>query len=246
MKKNTQKIFAVAIIAFFILLSLTPATSATKEKKLDLIKVEVTDYLADGTTEKRDVFLEKTEIKDLKNKILSAETISEKLEVLKNFNLVSEEKSAMDWFKGMLNLADKLGIREKNYLTRTKIKLPFMISALNDVSSISVVGGSKRIGLTPIFKLIKAIFDLDQVTRADLLVTQTGLVNILDTKNILSKNTMINLLGFTGHIGFVGTGIKVPFLMHIYTGYSALSFGMGLGFRIKRSNLKDVDLPELP
>ena len=245
MKKNTQKIFAVAIIAFFMLLSLTPATSATKEKKLGSIGVEVTDYLADGTSKTRKVFLERSDIKDLKNDILSAKTISERIEVLKKFNLVEEDKSALDWLKGMLERADKLGIRDKNFLTRTKIKLPFMISALNKVSSVSIVGGSTRIGVTPLFRIIKKLFKLDQVTRADLLVTQTGILSILDTKSVLSKNTMISLLGFTGHIGFVGTGIKVPFLLHIHTGYSALSFGLGLGFRIKRSNLKDVDIPDV-
>lgn len=241
MEKNKIKFLAIAIVGLFMVLSFSPTTTAVKNKNvLDLIEVEVTDYKSDGTKDTRTVLLEKSAIKDLKDRFLGAESLSEKLEVLKDFDLVSKDTSVQDWFSGMLDIANDLGIKNRNRLTRTKIKLPFMISALNKVSSVSIVGGSKRIGFTPLFRIIKKIFNLDKVTRADLLVTQSGLVSILDTKSVLSKNTMITLLGFTGHVGFVGTGIKIPFLMHIHVGYSALSFGMGLGFRVKRSNLNDI------
>ena len=241
MKNKITKIFAVALAAIFMVLSFMPATNAADNKKvLGLLEVEVTDYKSDGSTDSRIVLMERSVAKNLRDEFLAAETLAEKLEVLKNFNLVSDETNLKDWFNGMLEKAKSLGIREKNFLTRTKIKLPFMISALNKVSSVSIVGGSKRIGFTPLFRIIKKIFNLDKLTRADLLVTQSGLVSILDTKSVLSKNTMITLLGFTGHVGFVGTGIKIPFLMHIYLGHSALSFGMGLGFRVKRSNLNDI------
>ena len=235
MKNKITKIFAVALAAIFMVLSFMPATNAADNKKvLGLLEVEVTDYKSDGSTDSRIVLMERSVAKNLRDEFLAAETLAEKLEVLKNFNLVSDETNLKDWFNGMLEKAKSLGIREKNFLTRTKIKLPFMIS------SVSIVGGSKRIGFTPLFRIIKKIFNLDKLTRADLLVTQSGLVSILDTKSVLSKNTMITLLGFTGHVGFVGTGIKIPFLMHIYLGHSALSFGMGLGFRVKRSNLNDI------
>lgn len=240
MKKKITKISAVAVLTLFMVLSFMPATNAADDKKvLDLLEVEVTDYKSDGSTESRIVLMKRSVAKDLKEKFLDAETLAERLEVLKNFDLVSDDTTLKDWFDGMLEKAESIGLKDRNFLTRTKIRLPIMISALNKVTSVSIVGGSKRIGITPIIRLIELITKLD-IPRADVIVTQSGMLSILNTKSVLSKNTMITVLGFTGHVGFVGTGIKIPLLMHAHTGYSALTFGLGLGFRVKRSNLNNL------
>lgn len=240
MEKKITKIFAVAVVTLFMVLSFMPATNAADDKKLlDLLEVEVTDYKSDGSTDSRIVLMKRSVAKELKEKFLDAETLAERLEVLKNFDLISEDTTLEDWFNGMLEKAESIGVRDSNFLTRTKIRLPIMISALNKVTSVSIVGGSKRIGITPIIRLIELITKLD-IPRADVIVTQSGLLSILNTKSVLSKNTMITVLGFTGHVGFVGTGIKIPLLMHVHTGYSALSFGLGLGLRVKRSNLNNL------
>ncbi len=240
MKKNISKILAVAAVTLFMFLSFTPATNAVENKKaLNLVEVEVTDYNADGTTDTRIVLLEKSTIKNLKEDILSAESLSERLEVYKEYNLVSKDTNIKDWYNGMLEKADKLGIKDKNFLTKTKIKLPIMLRALTKVDSISIIGGSKRIGITPLIKLIGRITKLD-LPRADILITQTGLINILNSKGIISNSIMLSLLGFNTHVGFVGTGIKIPFLLHIHSGYSALTFGIGLGLKIRSMNITEL------
>ena len=114
-----------------------------------------------------------------------------------------------------------------------------MLSAFNKVNAVSIGGTSTRLGFQFFIRIIEKITKLD-IPRADILDLSSGLLNVLDVKNPLSKHTIISTLGFSGHIGFVGTSVKFPFLLHIFTGYSALSFHLGIGIHLKKFNIPEL------
>ena len=240
MKKNSSKLIIAGVVAMFLLLALAPSTNAVEIKNKNILKkVEVIDYKADGTKELRTIFFTDFEIKELKDKLLNSETLEERLGVLKEFKIISKDQTVEDWFEGMQEKAANLGIKNTNYLTRTKIRLPIMISAFNKVNAVSIGSTSTRLGFSPIIKIVEKLIKLD-LPRADILDLSSGLINVLDVKNPLAKHFIISTFGFSGHVGFVGTAVKLPFLLNIYSGYSALSIHFGLGL-----HLKDNYLPSL-
>jgi len=58
--------------------------------------------------EKRTLSFTSSEINRLKDDILGVETLGERLEVLKKFDIVSKETTLDDWYNGMLEKADRL------------------------------------------------------------------------------------------------------------------------------------------
>lgn len=240
MKKNISKIFVLSVIALFIALSFIPSINAAENiKEADLTKIEVTNYNPDGSTTTEIISIEKSDMEILKNKLINTNSLEERLEVLKEFSIISKDQSTDDLYQGMLKKAEKIGLEKS--LSIPKFRPPIVASLFNKVTSVSVGGFSTRIGVTPLIKIINIILKLN-LPRLDIIDTTTALVGILNVNNPISKHTMVSALGFFGHVGFVGTSIKFPVALHIFSGFSVLTFGMGIGIHIKNRNLgPDLD-----
>jgi len=241
MKKNISKIFVIYVIALFMTLCIIPAINANENiTESDLTEIEVTNYKSDGSITTEIISIKKSDMKILKNKLLNTESIEERLEVLKEYNIVSKNQTANDLYQGMLKKSNKIGL-DKSSLSIPKFRAPVVLSLFNKVTSVSVGGFSTRIGVTPLIKIINLILKLN-LPRLDVIDTTTALVGILHVNNPIARHTMVSALGFFGHVGFVGTAIKFPIAFHVFNGYSALTFGLGIGIHIKNQNLgPDLD-----
>jgi hypothetical protein len=242
MRKNISKLYVTAVITLFLILCFIPATNTAESiKKADLTEIEVTDYNPDGSITTKIVTIKKSDMITLKNKLVNSESIEENLNVLKEYNLVSKDQTPEDLYQGMLNKADLLGLDIKSS-SIPKIRPPIVISLFNKVTSVSIAGFSTRIGISPIIRIINLILKLN-LPRLDIIDTSTSLFGILSVKNPIAEHVMVNAFGFYGHIGFVGTSIKFPIGFHIFSGYSVLTFGLGLGIHIKNQNVvPDLDI----
>jgi hypothetical protein len=244
MKKNN--IIILGVIGLLLILGLTPAASGSyfnnDETDInELIDVEVIDYKEDGTTETRVVKLNLLEIKNFKKDYLNTKSVDEKLQILQKYKLVSEETSLLEWKYGMLSIAKELGINYTQISNLPKIKAPIMISFLNKIDTVHIGGIAMRIGITPILRIINRIIPKLNLQRIDLLNIYTGLFGVTFSDGLFSSHMMMNLLSVNAMLGFVGTGVKIPLIMNVFAGYSAVTFSMGLGFHIK--NWK---IPEIP
>ncbi|MCK4902782.1 MAG: hypothetical protein KAS76_05425, partial [Thermoplasmatales archaeon] len=132
----------------------------------------------------------------------------------------------------MYKRASSLGITEDTQPEKSRIKLPILLKFLKKVNIVYFGGVSLNIGLKFIIRIINLLpfINLPTLDFADIC---GGLFGVTTTRGILSNNTLITFPGIVGMIGFVGYRIRFPFLMHIYTGFSAVTFGLGLGIQIK-------------
>ena len=237
MRKNISRMFVISVITLLLALAFIPATNSVEnKKKADLKEIEVTNYNPDGSITTEIISIEKSDMNILKNKLINAKSLEDRLKVLKDYNIVSKDQTVDDLYQGMLSKAEKLGL-DKNFIFLPKFKSPIVISLFNKVNSASIGGFSTRIGVTPLIKIINIILKLN-LPRLDIIDTTTALVGILNVKNPIARHTMINALGFYAHVGFVGTGIKFPIAFHVFSGYSVLTLGIGMGIHIKSLNLR--------
>lgn len=222
-------------------LCIIPAINADEKiTESDLTEIEVTNYNPDGSITTEMISIKKSDMQNLKNKLINTESIDERLEILKEYDIVSKDQTANDLYQGMLKKSNKIGL-DRSILSIPKFRPPIMVSLFNKVTSVSVGGFSTRIGVTPLIKIINLILKLN-LPRLDIIDTTTALVGILNVNNPIAKHTMVSAFGFFGHVGFVGTSIKFPIAFHVFSGYSALTFGMGIGIHIKNQNLgPDLD-----
>jgi len=236
MRKSISKLFVVGVITLFIILTFTPAINAVEDiKEVNLTEIEVTNYNPDGSITTEIISIEKSDMESLKNKLVAAKSLENRLEVLKEYKIISKDQTEDELYQGMLNKAEKLGLT-RNLLSLPKFKLPILLSLFNKVTSITVGGFSTRIGVSPVIRLINLLTKLN-LPRLDIIDTTTALVGILNVNNPLAKHTMVTAFGFMAHVGFVGTSIKFPVAFHVFSGYSAVTFGMGLGIHIKNRSL---------
>jgi hypothetical protein len=231
-----KKFVVLGVVVLFIALVFTPTTHATNinesNLKEELIQIEISEYKSDGIIENKTFSLTKGEVNDLKKGLLNSKTIEKQLFILKEYELIPENVNTKDLENDMYKKASSLGITEDIQPEKTRIKLPILLKFLNKVNIVYIGGVSLNIGLKFIIRIINLLpfINLPTLDFADIC---GGLFGVTTTRGILSNNTLITFPGIVGIIGFVGYRIKFPFLMHIYTGFSAVTFGLGLGIQIE-------------
>ena len=231
-----KKFVVLGVVILFIALVFTPTTHAgninKSNSKGELIQIEISEYKSDGIIENKIFLLTKEEVNDLKKGLLNSKTIEKQLFILKEYELIPENVNTKDLENDMYKRASSLGITEDTQPEKTRIKLPILLKFLNKVNIVYLGGVSLNIGLKFIIRIINLLpfINLPTLDFADIC---GGLFGVTTTRGILSNNTLITFPGIVGIIGFVGYRIKFPFLMHIYTGFSAVTFGLGLGIQIE-------------
>lgn len=231
-----KKFVILGIVVLFIALVFTPTTHAgyinESNSKEELIQIEISEYKSDGIIENKIFSLTKEEVNELKKGLLNSKTIEKQLFILKEYELIPENVNTKNLENDMYKRASSLGITEDTQPEKTRIKLPILLKFLNKVNIVSLGGVSLNIGLKFIIRIINLLpfINLPTLDFADIC---GGLFGVTTTRGLLSNNTLITFPGIVGIIGFVGYRIKFPFLMHIYTGFSAVTFGLGLGIQIE-------------
>jgi len=243
MKKiGNKKFLVLGIIAILLSLAFTPITTADENNQPETIGIEVTDYLADGTTKTRIIEMSKDIINNLKQEIINTKTLEEKVQILKNYNILPADTKISDWEIGMQQKADSMGFNPLQLDSKTKLKLPVMLTPLKQINSVAIGSTSTRVGISPIIKIVNALLKI-KLPRMELLTTYTGLISVTNARGLIVSHTMINLFSFNAMVGFVGTAVKIPFIMNIFTGYSVLSYSGGLGLHLKTVDLSSLPLP---
>jgi hypothetical protein len=231
-----KKIIVFGVVALFFILVLTPTTYAvyTNEinSKEELIQIQISEYKSNGIIKNKTFSLTKNEALDLKKELLNSKTIENQFTILKEHKLIPENTDIKDLENNMHKKASNLGITEDIQPERTRIKLPILLKFLNKVNIVYLGTGSLNIGLKFIMRIIN-ILPFINLPTLDFTNICGGLIGITQTQGILSNNTLITFPGIVGMIGFVGYRIKFPFFINIYTGFSAVIFGLGLGIQIK-------------
>ena len=241
-----KKLGVLGVICLFFTLTITPTTQANTLSELNskevLTQIEISEFKSDGSIENKIFSLTKTEFNFLKNELLNSKTIEEQLVILKGYGLIPENVKTKDLENGMYKKALSLGLTEDNLPEKSSIKLPILLNFFKKVNVIYFVGVSLNIGLRFIIRIINLLpfINLPTLDFADVC---GGLFGVTITTGIIANHTLITFPGIIGFIGFVGYRIKFPLLMHIYTGFSALTFGLGLGLHFKdwKSAMKNLN-----
>ena len=255
MKKGFfMKGLAVGVIALFIGLTAIPVFGAAQPPSLrdrgtngngeeapgnveggmnEGMKVEVTEYLSDGTCVTRLIWLSRDAIAELEDTFGTIETVDEGVSVLKKYGLVREDMNLEEWRDGMLEKAKKLRISPLKVLslvtlsmTKAHLRLPVMVSFLNKVDAVYVMSTRSRIGVPPYRGLLKLVTGFRFV---DLVDRCRGMVGIVNARNLLRQHSLVAMASAMGLAGFVGIHISIPYILNIYSGFSAMTVAAGLG-----------------
>jgi hypothetical protein len=230
-----KKFITFGVVVLFIILVFTPITHASFlndfNSKKNLIQIEISEYNSDGIVENKIFSLTKKEVNELKMELLNSKTIENQLLILKEHRLIPENIGIKDLENGMNKKAAGLGITEDSQPVKSRIKLPILLKFFKKVNIAYFGGVSLNIGLKFIIRFINLLpfINLPTIDFADFC---GGIFGISTTRGIFSNNTLLTFPGVVGMIGFVGYRIKFPFLMHIYSGFSAVTFCLGIGLKI--------------
>lgn len=170
-KYNIRKGLAFIIVAIFISISLMPLTThfplaagashVSEGQHQDYIEVDVTQYGADGSVNKKAVMLTMDEANELKERLISAKTFEDRFFILKEYGLIMKE-SMKSWQNGMYEKASKLGITESgaHQITSTYeemglFNLPILLNFFCRINALYVISGEAHLGLPPIIGLTK-------------------------------------------------------------------------------------------
>jgi len=231
-----KKFVAFGVFIISLTLIFTPITNAgyknQPKQEEKLLQIEISEYTSDGLIENKIFSLTKKEINDLKNELMGSKTIEKQLIILKDHGLIPEDVDATDIENDMYKKASNLGINKDIIPEKSKIRLPILLKFFNKVSVVYMLGPSLDIGLKFIIRIINLI-PLINLPTFDFVDVCGGIFGITTTSGKLSNSTLITFPGIIGMLGFVGYRIKFPFLMHIYSGFSVVTFGLGLGLQIK-------------
>jgi hypothetical protein len=244
------------IIAIFCCLALTPTighlhiTSPDKQEIAcafdegedcevplqEFEEIEVTEYKPDGSINTKRMILRQREIKTLEERLSIADTLEEKLSLLKEYGLIPAEASPEVMEAGMRHIAENMGITEEktqnfasNYRKSDMWFPPISISFFNEVSTTFRRGTSVRIGLTPYLRLIDRLIGLNIPRGIDIIDICWGMKGTVFTKGSLGEHTLYLEPGFLVLVGFIGYSYKRPFFRHSFTGASVMTFTIGFG-----------------
>lgn len=197
------------------------------------IKIELTEYRSDGKCETQIVELSMDAAREILKTFQNPQYSMEKFSILKKHGLIPRDTLIEDWRRGMYDRAKTLGIFPENIqafsqLSResTRLKIPFMVSVLNKIDAVSIISSRIRIGVPPYRGLPKLMMGFRSM---DLFDICGGLVGIINTKNVIRQHSFVAMPSVMGMIGFIGVHIHIPFILNIYTGFSALTYAGGLG-----------------
>lgn len=231
-----KKFIAFGVLILFFTLIFAPITNASLENQSkpekELLQIEISEYKSDGIIENKIFSLTKKEVNELKDELLKSTTIDKQLLILKKYNLIPENVDVTDLENDMYKKASHLGINKDILPEKSKIRLPILLKFFNEVTAVYMLGPSLDIGLKFIIRIINLI-PLINLPTFDFVDVCGGIFGITTTSGKFSNNTLITFPGITGMLGFIGYRIKLPFLMHIYSGFSVVTFGLGLGLQIK-------------
>ncbi|MEA2054509.1 MAG: hypothetical protein U9O96_05265 [Candidatus Thermoplasmatota archaeon] len=252
-----KKGLVVGVIAVFLGITLTPAigtlnspvlyekdgkiyamsdTGNCEGKKINLIKIEVNEYMPDGSIETRVVPLTEKEVNELKSRLYNAKTIEERFSMLKEYGLIPEETLLEGLEKGMYAKAERMGlVREKTqkfthqYEEITDLRLPLMLTFFSHINAVYFLGNSIRMGLTPTTMLLNRLFGFN-IPGIDLVDVCWATLGIINTQGLLGVHNLLCIPSFMILAGFVGYSVKLPIAYHIFSGYSVMTFAAGIGF----------------
>lgn len=243
MKNSINKKF-VLMGAFVVIMGfvLTPAASALNVQSViksiqtpdeNLIDMDITEYKADGSIFTKTISLKSADVENLKNQILHANSLEEKCLILRSFNLIGEDDTPEIWYKGMQEKALKLGLSEE--LIKEKCirwRLPILLTFFNSVDAVFVMGNALRIGSSPFVNFVNAMLNLN-LKGIDAIDLAWGLVGVVNCKGLLFSHSFVAFPGMFTALGFVGISIKIPFYVHIFTGFSAVTGAIGIGIHTR-------------
>ena len=197
------------------------------------IEIELTEYRSKGACETQVIELPLEAVREILKTFQKPQGSMETFRILKKHGLVPRDTLLEDWRKGMYNQAKTLDIlpgdiQDFFQVNReaARLKLPFLASAFNRVDAVSIIGSRIRVGVPFYRGLLKLMTHFRFV---DLFDICGGLVGIISTKNVIRQHSFVAIPSAIGMIGFVGVHIHIPFILNIYTGFSALTLAGGLG-----------------
>ncbi len=233
MNQHMKKSIVLGVVLLFVMLSASSMVSASLFQTKDS-EVEITVYQADGSTETSQFVLNQEKMQTLCNLALKGSE-NELLNCVVEFGLL-DESFLQDEVMSSVDLPTEA--KETLFqLDKIKAGLPVIVSPLSKVSSVTLLGGSKRIGVTPILRIVEKLLPVN-LKRADVLATTTGLFGVVSTQNMLCNKALAGMFVGVIYLGFVGVSVKIPGLMHIFSGYAALTISSGVG--LKSRNVKNI------
>jgi len=249
MKNSINKKF-VLIGAFLAIIGMvvTPVVSSLNTQAVrqimdniqildeNLIDIEITEYSADGSTFTKTISLKSTDVENLKNQIIEANSLEEKCSILRSFGLIDEDDTPEVWQNGMLEKASDLGLSEE--LIREKCfrwRLPILLTFFNSIDAVFVMGNALRIGTSPLINFVNAMLNLN-LKGIDAIDAAWGLIGVVNSKGLLFSHALVAFPAMFTTIGFVGISIKIPFYVHIFTGFSVVTAAIGIGLHTRDCN----------
>jgi|GEM_PF-4733040 len=228
-----KKMLAVAMVLVFVGVASSSMVSASSVEvsEKNTVDVSVSVHNADGSISTEIVEIDTMTVEQLKTDLMAAKGL-DKLEVLSDYGLIKDSVADFDW-KQALNdnedgRFDKL-IRAFEFLKR--FKLPYIIGFSNQVSAVMIMGSSKSIGFSIPEAILERYADLD-ANCVNLLTSFHGLAGYMQIEKQNGPETLIGVLMGGGFIGFVGVHVEVPRVFESYSGYSVMTYGMGIGLKM--------------
>lgn len=236
----SKKYFVIGVVVLLLALAYAPTTQAKigndlKNDEKQLFGVEIEEYKPDGSTVKNIVKLTQIEINSLKSELINAKTNEDQISIFKKYNLISKDVKVDDLESGMYKKAERLGLDKDILLNKLQIKLPIILQLFKKVNIVYFGGISLRLGLTPIIRLINIILPVN-LSDVDIIDLSGAIFGVIKTKGFLATNTLITFPSLSGMLGFVGFCIRIPLFIHVYSGFSIATFGIGFGLHLRNWN----------
>ncbi|MFW6121071.1 MAG: hypothetical protein ACOC80_09270 [Petrotogales bacterium] len=219
-----KKSLVVAVICLFIGLAFAPSINAninakptediTAVGKGRLVKLGVTEFKPNGTTEKTIVKMTFEEAKELKNKLKDIKSSDERLSLYKEYGLIPEDVTLEKLKAGMKEKAKRNGLTEEELAQLNGPLHIFPSLIFHARNKYCYVSGENNLGLRLILGLsaftriinwfIWNFLQKNLVPSIDLLNTQIGLGVGVNAKNGHLPNIGFFGPGITMMLGFVG------------------------------------------
>ena len=251
-KAILRKGLVIGIIAIFFGLALMPSIgtaniSMSKEgcrgaygqERLkngnDAVEIEVNEYKPDGSIETKMVLLTQEEANALKSKLIDADTLEERISLLKEYGVIPVEVTIQNLEEEMYEKAGEMGLTKEQiqkimpqYEGTKTLMPPILLTFFNRVDAVYFLGSSLRIGLSPIIDLLYLIAGWG-IKKIDFVDICWAVLGVLSTEGLLANHAFVGMPSSMCIAGFLGYSIKFPLALHIFTGYSVMTFAAGLG-----------------
>jgi hypothetical protein len=109
------------------------------------------------------------------------------------------------------------------------------LTFFNSIDAVFVVGNALRIGTTPFGNFVNAMLNLN-LKGIDAIDAAWGLIGVVNSKGLLFSHAFVAFPGIFTTLGFVGISVKIPFYVHIFTGFSTITAAIGIGIHTRDFN----------